>query len=1335
MSFKIATAYVSVEADDSGLRASITEKVKAAADGVVGNVKLDVDADGLAEKIKAEAEFANAEAHVKVKVDESSLAEEVRAEAAAVDAEAHVKVKADDTGFAEEVKAAAAAADTETHVKVKVDEGGLSDFEQEFRRAMAEGDQAMASADADMRRSFTSMESGSRTLRAAMADLEPQAQEAGRALEDAGSKASSAGNRASSSGGGFKAGAAGLAAMYTAGASLIPVLAAIPAVAAAAAAGVAVLGGAFGGVTKALHDYGAMDASVGGGGGGGGQTAATAYSDAVAVRNAQQAITDARTQAARSAQQDAEQVANAAQGVQDAERSAASATRQSADQIVAAKQQVANAAYAGVQAEQAYTNAVYNEQQADQALVNARLAAANQLVDSQNSARDAHLATEQAALNSDNAQRALTAGQGNSLLTTDQQAQLSLAAQQATQALADAKQHEKEATEAATAATTAGVDKAPTVLSAQHAAEQAAQAVANAQHGIQTAAQGATDAEANLAKAQQAAADQQVTSNEQVAKAEQGLTDAERQQAQDRADSAEQIAKAQQNLTDTIKEQQLQSAAGSAAGSAAANKYAQDLKNLSPAAVAFVQQVLSMKGELHDLALEAQTATLPGFTQMLKDSDHLLPVVQDGIKNIGGAFSNTAAAAGKLFANPDFDAAALHFEQIVSGGFAQVMSGLPPLMDAVVTSGAQAGPVVDALAGGIHNIEASGLPQFLTGLSTGMGGASQATSALFLAVDELLGPIGQLAGAAANAVGPAVADLLPTFTALVVSVEQDLLPLMPQLSTDLVDVAQVLDQLMAIATPVAAMIANDLAAGLRIIDPLLRDTSTFLQDNQRWLVPVAEGILGVVVAVKAWNLATSAVEGVAKLATTAMTKLGVTAKTTAEAETEASAAAGEAGFAGSLGRSLPVIGAVVIAGAALGTWLNHVSEGGQKAAASVDQYTTAMMGTQQAAQLMGGSVGAVGNVLQAVGDKSGATGDQMADLGIAMGKLSQMGFKGSDALKNYDGALANLVTSGHADRAKQIVDQITAATDSHGNALINTAKDFPGYFAALDKQAADQATATQKTQEGTTALGNMGDKLGSTADKFSYMTSAISQSQTLDQFHAQLLQLKDTLDQNGTSLDANSAKGLANRDAFSQIAQQVENYGQQLHSAGESDGLVASKMQDMVNQLEAQASKFGYSKQQVDAYIKSIGLIPSSVQTQVTAEIEVQINQQLLEAAAKQAGHVVGHYLVPGNAVGGLITGPGSGTSDSILRRLSNGEYVMTAQAVQQVGVPYLDALNYGDASAAGARPTPSPAPQIGGTTPQPNAPVINMNYYGTQQPTVEQQQNMMNALALAVRG
>lgn len=51
-------------------------------------------------------------------------------------------------------------------------------------------------------------------------------------------------------------------------------------------------------------------------------------------------------------------------------------------------------------------------------------------------------------------------------------------------------------------------------------------------------------------------------------------------------------------------------------------------------------------------------------------------------------------------------------------------------------------------------------------------------------------------------------------------------------------------------------------------------------------------------------------------------------------------------------------------------------------------------------------------------------------------------------------------------------------------------------------------------------------------------------------------------------------------------------------------------------------------------------------------------------------------FGIAGLASGGPVFGPGTGTSDSILARLSHGEYVIRADAVRRIGVPFLDFLN-----------------------------------------------------------
>lgn len=53
---------------------------------------------------------------------------------------------------------------------------------------------------------------------------------------------------------------------------------------------------------------------------------------------------------------------------------------------------------------------------------------------------------------------------------------------------------------------------------------------------------------------------------------------------------------------------------------------------------------------------------------------------------------------------------------------------------------------------------------------------------------------------------------------------------------------------------------------------------------------------------------------------------------------------------------------------------------------------------------------------------------------------------------------------------------------------------------------------------------------------------------------------------------------------------------------------------------------------------------------------------------------------IPGFASGGLVTGPGTGTSDSVMAQLSNGEYVVNAEQTRRF-LPLLEAVNNGTIS------------------------------------------------------
>lgn len=125
------------------------------------------------------------------------------------------------------------------------------------------------------------------------------------------------------------------------------------------------------------------------------------------------------------------------------------------------------------------------------------------------------------------------------------------------------------------------------------------------------------------------------------------------------------------------------------------------------------------------------------------------------------------------------------------------------------------------------------------------------------------------------------------------------------------------------------------------------------------------------------------------------------------------------------------------------------------------------------------------------------------------------------------------------------------------------------------------------------------------------------------------------------------------------------------------------------------ALKLGFIQQEqvADAAASATTLAQKSAQT--TAEVSMDAAKAGAGAAASQASiPIVGPGLaiaamvamvaavmallgkVKKFAAGGLVSGAGTATSDSIPARLSAGEYVVRAAAVRQVGVAFLDSIN-----------------------------------------------------------
>lgn len=143
-----------------------------------------------------------------------------------------------------------------------------------------------------------------------------------------------------------------------------------------------------------------------------------------------------------------------------------------------------------------------------------------------------------------------------------------------------------------------------------------------------------------------------------------------------------------------------------------------------------------------------------------------------------------------------------------------------------------------------------------------------------------------------------------------------------------------------------------------------------------------------------------------------------------------------------------------------------------------------------------------------------------------------------------------------------------------------------------------------------------------------------------------------------------------------------------------------AKTAELVSQLTEANAALGAAQKDLKDKIKAVtdaqlaqqvtlttsyAIIEKATADHVAAQV-IQLDLERAHVDALAAAYAnVGSYIkdplgvnggqpIPGHADGGMITGPGTGTSDSILARLSNGEYVMPAASTAAYR-PILDAM------------------------------------------------------------
>lgn len=245
------------------------------------------------------------------------------------------------------------------------------------------------------------------------------------------------------------------------------------------------------------------------------------------------------------------------------------------------------------------------------------------------------------------------------------------------------------------------------------------------------------------------------------------------------------------------------------------------------------------------------------------------------------------------------------------------------------------------------------------------------------------------------------------------------------------------------------------------------------------------------------------------------------------------------------------------------------------------------------------------------------------------------------------------------------IEQVTAA--SGAAAETNEDELAPATYAV--KTAAERAA--EKVSAFKDALDDLNGKTRTAIEAEAAYERAIDQvGKTFDQG------VTPALNRAKTGFDLSRESGRKASEALIGLAENAETAAEA--AANEGKWKKARRLlEEARTKIAEQAEEWGLSEEAAADYAAQLLSIPKNITTTVTLR-KITVGGNMPD-------------LLDGAATGGLITGPGTTTSDSIPVALSNGEFVVKAAAVNKVGLDFMYALNAGMVKgfAKGGKPSP----------------------------------------------
>ena len=212
----------------------------------------------------------------------------------------------------------------------------------------------------------------------------------------------------------------------------------------------------------------------------------------------------------------------------------------------------------------------------------------------------------------------------------------------------------------------------------------------------------------------------------------------------------------------------------------------------------------------------------------------------------------------------------------------------------------------------------------------------------------------------------------------------------------------------------------------------------------------------------------------------------------------------------------------------------------------------------------------------------------------------------------------------------------------------------------------EMAASTAETQAQAATYLTAAEAADAFAESISRVNGMIAESISAElDYNATMLRVTETVTANAGATDRHTEAGIANHRSLLDLI-----------TAGETETRTMIANEDSTEALEAQKVKL---REDLELLRNTVGLTDEqfaeydemlrNVESEIDTAIQVRANGTWSTSPTQNSSHTSPRGGAPAfYASGGAVSGPGTGTSDSIDARLSTGEHVFTAEEVEALG-------------------------------------------------------------------